>query len=124
MGMTQRVARVPIESHAGFAIMRDRDSRPAVQDGFAHGGDGAGIINVRAEVRAVVDAAQDPFRVGHEMEQAEADAIGRRAVDGETIFAARLDPDAIVPGDGVADAGLRAGGRDNDGIAERAGGIC
>ena len=59
------------------------------------------------------------------MEQSEPDAICRRAVDGETLrarhgesatgvafFAARFDPDAFMPGDGVAHAGLRLSRRD------------
>jgi len=45
--------------------MRKGDAGPAVQDGFAHGGEGARVIHIRAEIRAVIDAAQDPVRVRH-----------------------------------------------------------
>ena len=44
------------------------------------------------------------------MAQSEAGAVGRRTVDRETLIAARLDPDALMPRYGVADTGLRLGG--------------
>jgi hypothetical protein len=40
-------------------------------------------------------------------------------VNGKPVLASRLDPHALVPGDGVTDTRLRAGGRDNDRLTER-----
>src|SRR4051812_23467669 len=58
----------PVEFDFGFAIVRDGDPGPAMQDRLAHRGDRAGIVNVRAEIRAVVDPAQDPFCVRDQFE--------------------------------------------------------
>ncbi len=100
--------------------MRKGDSSPAVKQAFADGSDGAGVINICSQVPAVVYPAKNPLRVGHGLEEAEAGAIRRRAVDGEPIAAARLEADAFPPGDGVAHPGLRAGGRDDDRFSESA----
>ena len=44
-------------------------------------------------------------------------------MNGKTIFAAWFNPDALVPGDGVADTGLRLRRRHHDRVAEGAGGV-
>jgi hypothetical protein len=68
----------------------------------------------------VIDPAQDPVRVWHQVEQPEPNAIRRCAVDGETVraglavLAPRFDPHTFVPGHGMAHAGLRHS-RCNDG---------
>jgi hypothetical protein len=85
-----------------------------MQDRFAHRGDRAGVMHVRAEIRAVVDTAQNPLRVGDDFEQSEADAIGRGSVDCITFVAARLDPHAVMPGHAMAHARLRTGRGDDD----------
>ena len=91
-----------------------------MEHGFAHCGHGAGVVHVGAEICAVIDAAEHPLRVGNQPQQSETGAIGRRAVDREALLAARLDPDALVPGHRVADARLRPGRRHDDRVAERA----
>jgi hypothetical protein len=100
--------------------MRDRDSRPAVKERFANRRDRPRVINVGPKIRAVIDPAQNPFRFRNQMKQAEAGAIGRRAVNRKPILAARLDPHPFVPGDGVANSRLRRGGRDHDWFPEGA----
>src|SRR5436305_15127379 len=41
------------------------------------------------------------------------------AVDGKAICIPRFDPDRAFPGNGVTDAGLRTGGRDDDQVTKR-----
>jgi hypothetical protein len=62
-----------------------------VEDGFADGGDGAGVVDVGAEIATVVDAAEHPPGARGDVEETEARAIGRGAVDGEAMVAARLE---------------------------------
>src|SRR3954447_24950263 len=97
--------------------MGDCDSRPAMEDGLAHGGDRSRIMDVRPEVRAVIYPAQDPFRVRNDFEQSKANAIRRSPMDRETLITARFDPDAFVPCHSMAHTGLRSGRGDNDGFA-------
>lgn len=58
------------------------------------------------------------------MEQSEPDAIGRCAVDGETVrarlafVAARFDAHAFMPRDSMAHSRLRVGWRDNGAFAK------
>ncbi len=92
-----------------------------MQDGFPDRGDGAGIIDVGTQIRTVIHAAEHPLCVGNEVEQAEPGAIGRCAVDCETLLSAWLDPNAVMPRDAVAHSGLCPGGRHHDRIAECAG---
>ena len=75
--------------------MRERDPGPAVQHRFAHRRDRAGVIDIRAEIAAVIDPAQHPIRIRHHMQQTEPSAIGRRAVDGETVLAPFFDAHAF-----------------------------
>ena len=98
--------------------MREGDAGPAVQHGFADGGDGAGIIDVCAEIAAVIDAAEHPLRIGRDAQQPEPHAIRWRAMNGGLIRAARFEAHGAIPSDRVAHAGLRRGRGDDDGRAE------
>jgi len=74
-------------------------------------------MHVRAEVRAMVDPAQNPFRVRHHLHQSEPHTISRGPVNRVTIVAPGLDPHALLPGHGMANTGLRPGRRDYDRLA-------
>jgi hypothetical protein len=71
----------------------------------------------------MIDAAEHPLCIRHQFEQAEANAISRRSMDGESLLAARLDANAMMPCHGVAHAGLRCSGSGHSGLAEDAGRI-
>src|ERR1051325_795367 len=71
-----------IDLHAALAIMRKGDGGLAVQGGLADGGDGAGVIDIGAEIAAVVHAGEYPDDFGGELRQRDAHAVGGGAVDG------------------------------------------
>src|ERR1700745_836413 len=98
--------------------MRKGDAGPAGPDGFADRRARARVVNISAEIRAVIDAAQHPIRVRHQMEQAEPNAIRRCAVDGKTFRAPRLDAHTFVPGHSVTHARLRRSGGDDGSFAK------
>jgi len=53
------------------------------------------------KIRAMVDAAEHPLRVGHDSKQAKPRAIGRRAVDRENVFWLRCSIlTTLAPGHG------------------------
>ena len=81
---------------------------------FAHRSNGARIMDVRTQIRPVINPAQYPFGVRHKPEKPESNAIRRRAVNRKTLLAPWFDPDSFVPGYGVTNARLWFGGRDNN----------
>lgn len=109
----------PMELYFRFAVMGHRDSGPAVQNRFAHRRNRAGIVNIGAEVGAVIDSAENPPGVRNHFQQSESHAIRRSAVDGVAFLAAGLDPDALLPGHPMTNARLRPGRSDDNRIAER-----
>jgi hypothetical protein len=54
---------LPIEFHPSLAIMRHRHARPAVQHRLPHRRHSSRVVDVGAEVPAVVNSAQYPIRV-------------------------------------------------------------
>src|SRR4029453_1379150 len=82
-----------IFSEAFAAILRQGDARPAVEHRFANRGDGSRIVHIGAEIRALIDAAQHPLRVGHHAEQPESRAIGWRPVYHKTNRGPFFEPD-------------------------------
>ena len=80
----------------------------------------ARVVDISAQVCPVIDSAQDPPGLRDQMKQPEAGAIGGSAVDCKATLVTRLDPDAFVPSDGVADARLGTCGGDHDWFANGA----
>jgi hypothetical protein len=97
-----RPARTGAEVHlAVVGLLRDGDRRDTEDDPLERGRDGAGVGDVVAQVRAVVDAGHD--QLGLEVDQAEgreAHAVDRRAVGGEAAGSVAeldlLDPERVV----------------------------
>lgn len=58
----------PIEFDFRFAVMGNRNPGPAMEHRFAHRGDCSRIMNIRAEIRAVINPAQDPVGVRNHLE--------------------------------------------------------
>jgi len=54
---------LPIKRDTGFPVMLDCNSGPAMQDCFAHGRDRSRVMNIRAEIRTMIDPAKNPFRI-------------------------------------------------------------
>ena len=83
---------------------------------FERGGDGAGVGDVVAEVRAEVDAGDDEIGpvVPHQLEDGQVDAIGRRAVDDVFVLAELQHPQRTVQRERMRRRALLAIGRDDD----------
>ena len=56
----------PVELGVVAEVLREGDAGPAVKHGLADGRDGAGVIDVGAEIAAGIDAAEHPARLGHD----------------------------------------------------------
>src|SRR3954465_2727136 len=98
--------------------MRNGNSGPAMQDALAHRGDRAGVMDVSPKIRAVIHPAQHPLRVRHDVQQTEPRAVRRRAMNGETLVAARLNPHSLLPCPRMTPARLGPGWGDDDRFAE------
>ncbi len=88
---------------------RHRDRRQTKETAFHRSGHGAGIDDVVAEVRRVVDAGDDD--VGLEVEQSgecEMHAVGRRARDAVTSVVHASDADRLIERQRITRAGAVA----------------
>ena len=109
----------PVEIFCLLVPMRNRDPRPAVQHRLADRCHRPGIMNVRAKIGSMIDPAQNPFGIGHKLQQPQPSAVSRRSMHGESIRSALLDPNRAFPRHRMAYAGLRASRRHDDGFAQR-----
>ena len=81
----------PIELLPFLMPMGNRNAGPSVQHPFANRRNGPGVVDVRAEIGAMVDAAQNPSGIRRQLQQPKPGAVCRRAMNGETVWAAGLD---------------------------------
>jgi hypothetical protein len=78
---------------------RHGKTRNAMYGGFACSADGAGVVDVFAQVRAVIDAGDDQVRRrGKQAVQGDDDAVGRSAVDGPLVFGNLMADDGLTEG--------------------------
>ena len=81
----------PVNRSSPGDVMRQRDARQSADGGLAYRRHGSGVIDVRSQIAAGVDARKDPARVRCERVERQANAIDGRARHGEALrgFAAR-----------------------------------
>src|SRR5262249_5715870 len=81
-----------LEPGLGPALERNREGRDAADGAFDSGSDGAAVKKISAQVEAAIDAAGDERRAARQdVEDAEVDAVGRRAVHRPPAGLALLD---------------------------------
>jgi hypothetical protein len=76
-------------------------------------------MDIGPKIATMIDATEHPLRVRNKLEQSYARAIRGRPIHRETTVSARFNANRAVRGDGMADAGLRSGGRDDDRLTNR-----
>jgi hypothetical protein len=108
----------PINLHATFAILGKGDAGPSVEHRLTNRSDCPGIIDVGAEIPAVIDTAENPVRVRNNFVKTKSTAIGWGAVNGVSTITASLNPHRPFVGDRVTDSGLRSGGCDHEQVAK------
>jgi hypothetical protein len=113
------LGQIPVELALAADVLRHGDGMAAEQRGLACGCDGAGGVDVRAEVCALIDTGEHPRRLRGEVCERQARTIGRPAVDAIAALADRVDAQRRVGGDLMADTRLRRSRRHDGDLAER-----
>ena len=95
---------LPVKLHLIAALVRERHTRPAMQDRLAHRRHGSRVVDIGPQVAAVVDATEHPLRIRNKLEQSNARAIRRGSINGKSLLSTRFDPERTVRGHRMADA--------------------